>query len=424
MKPERHIDLAVLERSGIAQLLEALKNKGYRTLGPVVRDGAIVLDELQSLADLPSGWTDKQDNASYRLERREDEALFSYSLGPHTWKRFLLPQSIRLWEAVREKKGFRIITQKEEDPKLAFLGVRPCDLHAIHIQDRILMPLSHPGSKGAKRCFSSEPLDDASPPSGSMPDTQSPRCSPLLFDDPVYKARRLGAFIVAVNCTKAGGTCFCTSMKTGPGATSGFDIALTEISAAEDGCFVAEVGSEKGADILRGIAHRKAGKKEKEMVQAALAQAISGMSRALEMDGMRDILSRSYELQEWQVVGSRCLTCGNCTMVCPTCFCTSVDDSSDLSGTLAERRRRWDSCFTLSFSYIHGGGSVRSSPAARYRHWLIHKLATWNDQFGTPGCVGCGRCLTWCPAGIDHLEELQAIRHSGLSSVTQEKESC
>jgi ferredoxin len=96
-------------------------------------------------------------------------------------------------------------------------------------------------------------------------------------------------------------------------------------------------------------------------------------------------------------------------MACPTCFCTTVDDVTDLTGSQAVRSRRWDSCFSMDFSYIHGG-SVRSSGASRYRQWLTHKLASWQDQFGASGCVGCGRCITWCPVGIDLTEEVEAIR--------------
>jgi sulfhydrogenase subunit beta (sulfur reductase) len=108
-------------------------------------------------------------------------------------------------------------------------------------------------------------------------------------------------------------------------------------------------------------------------------------------------------------VASRCLGCANCTLACPTCFCASVSDTTDLEGETAARVRRWDSCFTLDHSYIHGG-SVRASLRARYRQWLTHKLASWIDQFGVSGCVGCGRCITWCPVGIDITEEVAAIR--------------
>jgi ferredoxin len=99
-------------------------------------------------------------------------------------------------------------------------------------------------------------------------------------------------------------------------------------------------------------------------------------------------------------------------MVCPTCFCTTVEDTADLAGTDAVRRRVWDSCFSVEYAYIHGG-SIRPTPRARYRQWLTHKLDSWQEQFGMSGCVGCGRCITWCPVGIDLTEEIAAIRNGG-----------
>jgi ferredoxin len=129
----------------------------------------------------------------------------------------------------------------------------------------------------------------------------------------------------------------------------------------------------------------------------------------METRGIHDLLYQNFEHPRWDEIAARCLSCGNCTMVCPTCFCTNVEDVSDVTGHRAERWRRWDSCFTMSFSYIHGG-SVRTSAKARFRQWMTHKLASWIDQFGTTGCVGCGRCIAWCPVGIDLTEEAQALR--------------
>jgi len=147
-------------------------------------------------------------------------------------------------------------------------------------------------------------------------------------------------------------------------------------------------------------------------VDAALRvthDAIALMGRSVESFDLRDLLARNVDHPRFAETAERCLTCGNCTLVCPTCFCTSVDDVNVLENGAAERWRRWDSCYSVDYSYIHGG-SVRPSSRARYRQWLTHKFGTWIDQFGTSGCVGCGRCITWCPVGIDVTEELTAIR--------------
>ena len=232
------------------------------------------------------------------------------------------------------------------------------------------------------------------------------------FVDPAYQSRREELFIVAVNCGQSGGTCFCVSMQTGPKATSGFDLALTEVVRDGSHFFVVEVGTERGAEVLKNIPHREATPEESSAAANTVAETARHMGRTMDTRGIKELLYRNAEHPRWDNVAARCLTCANCTMVCPTCFCTTVEDVTDLTGDHAERWRKWDSCFTMDFSYIHGG-SVRATPMSRYRQWMTHKLATWIDQFGSSGCVGCGRCITWCPVGIDITEEVRALRQSG-----------
>ena len=367
---------AILERADFPCLLAALTERGFRLVGPTVRDGAIVFDDLTSETDLPIGWTDEQDGGKYRLKRRNDNALFGYAVGPDSWKKFLFPPNVRLWSAQRQNGRFEFQPDQQQAPKLAFIGVRACDLAAMAVQDRVFM--------------------------GS-------------FTDPIYKARREGAFIVAVNCGTAGGTCFCVSMKTGPKARSGFDLALTEV--LEDGrhYFVVETGSEAGAEVFANITSRAAADAELRAADVVVENTAAHMGRSMDAANVKELLYANLDHPRWDEVASRCLTCANCTMVCPTCFCTTVEDVTDLTGEHAERWRKWDSCFTMDFSYIHGG-SVRSSAKSRYRQWLTHKLATWIDQFGTSGCVGCGRCITWCPVAIDITEEVRAIRETDRTS--------
>jgi sulfhydrogenase subunit beta (sulfur reductase) len=357
-----------IDRAGLDQLFGALQRRGYTLVGPMVRDRAIVLDELDSTADLPAGWTDVQEGGTYRLERRNDDALFGHNAGPNSWKSFLFPSELRIWTARQAADGDLEVTEDDTPPpRYAFIGARSCDLHAIAVQDRVFM-------EGG-------------------------------YVDQDYRARREGAFIVAVNCGQAAATCFCVSMDTGPKATSGFDLALTEVGAT----FTVEVGSELGAEVLAELPHRAAEQTELEAAERAIANAAAGQTRAIETDGIKELLYRNRDSPRWDDVADRCLTCGNCTMVCPTCFCHTVEDVTDLAGEEAERTRLWDSCFTLDHSYIHGG-SVHGSTKARYRQWMTHKLATWIDQFGTSGCVGCGRCIAWCPVAIDITEEAAAIR--------------
>ncbi|MCF6148761.1 MAG: sulfite reductase subunit A [Candidatus Kuenenia sp.] len=364
----------ILKHDHFQTLIDLLKEREYRIVGPTLGEGAIVYDDLNTVDDLPIGWTDDQDGGVYRLKKRNDRAFFGYTVGPHSWKKFLFPSQLRLWKARRDENGFHIENDKNEIRKFAFIGVRSCDLHAISVQDTVFMH--------------------------------------GIYSEPNYKARREHTFILAVNCGMAGGTCFCASMSTGPEATSGFDLALTEILQEKgEHYFVVETGTELGAEILLNVPHREAKKEEIHAAETIIKNTSQSMGRTMETKDIKDLLYRNYEHPRWDDVAKRCLTCANCTMVCPTCFCTTVEDVTDLTGEHAERWRKWDSCFTMDFSFIHGG-SIRASAKSRYRQWMTHKLATWIDQFGTSGCVGCGRCITWCPVAIDITEETREIRKS------------
>jgi ferredoxin len=359
----------LIDLDGLGDLYQMLVAEGYRVIGPAVQDGAIVLRELASADELPFGWGVELAAGSYRLRRRADDAAFGHAAGPQSWKRFLHPPREKLWSATRTADGFDVDEDGEQPPRYAFLGVRPCDLRAIEIQDRVL---GQPGSR--------------------------------------YAGRREAAFVIAVNCTEPGETCFCASMGTGPGAgQDGFDLALTETVGEGGHRFLVDVGSARGAAVIGQVPSEAATEDAVQRTRSEVSAAASRMGRQLDTGGLRDLMAGSHGAARWDDVAARCLTCGNCTLACPTCFCTSVEDSSDLTGEHAERWELWDSCFDLDFSYLHGG-SVRTSPKSRYRQWLTHKLGTWHDQFGSSGCVGCGRCIVWCPAGIDLTEEVKALR--------------
>jgi ferredoxin len=366
------------EAAALDALFGALRGRGYTLVGPRLEDGAIVYGVLERADELPIGWTEVQDAGRYRVQRRPDAARFGGTVGPHAWKRFLHPPALRLWRAERDDAGgFAVQDAPEPPPRYAFLGVRPCDVAAIAIQDRVFTGGAHV--------------------------------------DPDYAARRAAAFVVAVHCTEPGGTCFCASMGTGPRAEAGFDLALTELLPPDGGepTYLVEVGSERGAEVLADVPTAPAGEAETAEADRRLRAAADRMGRALEVRGLAEALLAAPDHPRWDAVAERCLACGNCTLACPTCFCTTVEDTTDLTGAFAERTRLWDSCFTLDLSYIHGG-PVRPSMRARYRQWATHKLATWEAQFGTSGCVGCGRCITWCPAAIDLTEEATAIAASAV----------
>lgn len=361
---------SVILRADLDELVQALRAKGFTVAGPVARDGAITIDTIENAAELPAGWAEEQEPGRYRLTPTDDGAVFAHTVGANSWKRFLNPPEARLYRIRTDGKSF-VAPERDAPPaRYALFGVRPCDLAGIAMLDRVL-------AEGASA-------------------------------DPDYVARRSQAFIVAVQCGRAAASCFCSSMKSGPRANSGFDLALTEIPGDRHRFFV-EAGSAAGGSILAAVKHRAAEPADEEAARHVWESTAAAIERSLDTAGLHELLTGGTENGAWQAAATPCLACGNCTMVCPTCFCCSFEDSSDLAGRAAERRRKWDSCFSLSFSYIHGG-SVRSSLTARFRQRIMHKLVWWHDQFGSSGCVGCGRCTTWCPAGIDFTREVERIR--------------
>jgi ferredoxin len=377
-------EFVIFKRNEFDRLFEVLHALGYTVVGPTIRDEAIIYGELTSAKDLPEGYTDEQNGGHYRLKKRNDQALFGYVVGPHSWKQFLDPPEKRLWRAEKTGNNFKIIPENETTPQYAFLGVRSCEIHAMAIQDRVFL-------EGE-------------------------------FVNPTYAKRRKTALVIAVQCVQAGGACFCVSMNTGPKSHSGFDLALTEVINDNSHHFVVQAGTERGQKIVEQLSNQPASNSEINEAESLILEAEKNMGKTLDTDGIQELLMQNYEHPRWDEVGTRCLSCANCTMVCPTCFCSTVEDVTDITGDHAERWQKQDSCFTLDFTNLHGG-SVRSSTRSRYRQWLTHKLATWFDQFEQSGCSGCGRCITWCPVAIDLTEEVAAIRQSSQIGSSQNMET-
>ena len=371
-----------IAKDSLQYVIDHLRRRGYRTIGPQVSESAVIYDDLDNIAQLPLGVIDLQDGGHYRLKQDSSAGYFDHVVGPHSVKNYVFPPRETLLNAARTDGGWEMQTPTQDDPPLAFIGVRSCDLHALAIQDRVFL-------EGE-------------------------------YVDLAYKSRREQLFLLAVNCRRAAATCFCHSMKTGPAVKSGFDLSLFEL----DDCFVVEVGTTEGGDALDAAdwkpctsdqlrrARELPVELEEQMRERSASTEIETdkpAQRSLDTTDIRDLLLDNLGHPRWQSVAERCLACANCTLVCPTCFCSSVEEVTDLTGDNVQRERSWASCFTAEHSYMNSG-TVRKTIAARYRQWLTHKLGSWIDQFGVSGCVGCGRCITWCPVGIDLTEEVQAIR--------------
>ncbi len=355
-----------LSKSCFPHLIDALTHEGYKIVGPQVRDGTVMWDEIQDVIDLPRGWQDYQELGRYRLEPSDSQKFFNVVHGPESLKKFVFAPREPLLVIERKNESLDVQVEPPLQEKLAILGVRACDLAGLAIQDRVFM--------------------------GD------------LFSDPYYQSRREGLFLVAVNCTRALSTCFCASMGTGPKAQIGFDLALTEL---EEG-FVVEWGSRAGKNMLASLNLPIVSAESMTKAQDQIAACARSQTRHVDNQQLPQALYDAHNHPHWDEVASRCLACTNCTMVCPTCFCHTTEEVPDLEQQRSEHTRLWDSCFTENHGYIHGK-NVRPTIKDRYRMWLTHKFASWIDQFGSSGCVGCGRCLTWCPVGIDPTEELHAL---------------
>lgn len=349
----------------------SLQQKGYEVIGPRHSDGVIVYDRIHSIDDLPAGFVDELTSGMYRLTNNGSRQFFGYTIPPQSWKRFLYPPRRELFAFRKDGKSFGPARQDDKTSSYAFVGVRACELNAISIQDRVF-------SSGDYR-------------------------------DEGYLSARKRNFIIAVNCNHAGENCFCTSMGTGPKAETGFDIVLTEIMNGDSHYFVAETGSDAGASLMEGVGAGRADESDVDAANETIRKGSAEVTKSMDISDLPKLLSDNTDHPQWDDVAKRCLTCGNCTMVCPTCFCSTVEDTTDLTGRIAVRTRTWDSCFTMDFAKV-SGGNFRISAKSRYRQWLTHKLSSWTEQFGVSGCVGCGRCITWCPVGIDLTAEVAAIK--------------
>lgn len=358
--------LQFLPHGRLDDLIRLLAGQGFQVIGPQVRAGVIAYDTLTSAADLPWGWQDVQGPGRYHLDRTKGTRCFAWANGPQAIKPFLFAPHEPLWRARRVEGCLEVEAIRPPARPLAFLGVRACDLAALAIQDRHFLAGNHP--------------------------------------DPYYAARSEEMLVIAVNCTHPAETCFCAATGDGPRAEAGFDIALTEL---DDG-FLAQAGSGEGRTLLLALALAPATPAQTAAAARALERAAAGQRRRLPLAEHLRRLYQRLDDPRWEDVAARCLACGNCTQVCPTCFCHAEQDVPALDHAVTLHQRHWDSCFGAGHGWLHGF-QVRPEIRHRYRQWLTHKLAGWQMQFGRSGCVGCGRCITWCPVGIDLTEEVAAL---------------
>lgn len=353
MKPE-----VFVEPEGLQALISILGQQGYQVTGPQVIDGTLLMRPMEDIKALPWGLISEQKPGQYRLTATEKTRAFAWANGPQALKPLLFAPEEPLWRYQKTTQGIDFEALSPSSSPLAVLGVRSCDLAALALQD------AH---------FAS---------------------------DPAYQQRRQGLLLIAVNCQQPASTCFCQATGDGPNAETGFDLLLDEL---EQG-FALSAGSERGKTLLLQLSTHTLSEEQKNQIQATRRQATQTRQPQLP-----PIKSAKYLTSKaWEDLERRCLSCGNCTSVCPTCFCHAHRETPSLDGLESLHSRVWDSCFNEDHSYLHGF-VVRNETRFRYRQWLSHKFTYWQEQYGRSGCVGCGRCISWCPAEIDITAELQRI---------------
>lgn len=337
----------VIAHENLLGWLDALM-KSFDVLGPVKsKRGQVVFEHLKNANSL-------------------DLAYCSTMLGP---RQFIYPSRQTLFDIDRGTGNCQTIVRQKAKKKMIF-AIHPCDMHAISVLDRTF-------------------LGD--------------------FKDTYYRKAREDTLTVVLNCNQACDSGFCASMGTGPflQLKDGFDVVLT----AKEQNYLMEFGSERGKAVAKKAKGLKKPKKEdfteKKEIETA---AMRSFSKQIDTDGLPELLMRNLDHPVYKrTADARCLGCTNCTMVCPTCYCYNMEETTSYDLRTTIRSRYWDSCQELNFAKVHEG-NFRSSREARLRQFVTHKLATWVQQYGCFGCIGCGRCMTWCPTKIDLTEMAKEIQ--------------
>ncbi len=327
-------------------------------------DFPAVLEKLRQEYHLYAPVRKGPDFAFAPVDRMEDLTL-DYPTTILPPKKFPFPakETIFTFEDGKFSKIQDIIPEEKQ----IVLGVHPCDVAGLRFLDRVFLGYR---------------------------------------SDPRYLRRRNNFLIFAATCKSVSETCFCLSMGTGPEATTGFDVLITDLGRR----FLMEAGTDEGEGILRSLG-AQAATEDDIAAKRSLVERLKGeFKRGVDTDGMPELCMASQDHPVWQKYGEICLACGQCGMSCPTCFCFDVREKVAPTLASGERYRQWDVCLLKEFSQVAMGGNFRPERSARLRQFICHNLSYGSYQFSLTKCVGCGRCIKVCPVDIDITEIAAELR--------------
>ncbi|MBS7611619.1 4Fe-4S dicluster domain-containing protein [Candidatus Bathyarchaeota archaeon] len=333
----------VAELNDLQRLLDEFTKHGYTVYGPIVKGKSWVFSKVSSIRELDLNYT-------------------RTILPP---KKLLHPVKNRIFD-FKLNDGFEVF-ESCNVKNIVIFGIHPCDLRAIEKLDEF---------------FSQHP------------------------EDVCYEARRKRTLIVGLTCNAVDEKCFCNSLGTGPEASTGFDILITQIS---DGFFLVEVGSSKGLDILKTLDLAEAKPEHFEAKRKHIEHLKSSFTKTADFEGLATLAKDKLDHKIWVETAERCLSCGNCSMVCPVCYCFDLYDSLDLTLKEGVRIMELDSCQLLEYAEVALGGNFRKERSQRLRHWLLCKFGAAGGSTYT-SCIGCGRCIVYCPANIDLTEIAHVLK--------------
>ena len=311
-------------------------------------------------------WGPVRQDSRFILQKIDDVSTLDLTALRTTlpFKKLLVPPKFSLFHF--DSKGYA--TDFSTLQKRVIFGLHPCDIKALLIMDEF----------HAKE-----------------------------FKDPYYYERRNRTVIIGLSCLPDD-KCFCNATGNET-VTEGFDLFLTDLGEY----FLVWVGSSRGDDLVREcpkLTDANVGHEDLKKYMQWQKHRSRQFKMDIDLTAMPEIVELSYDSHVWEQEGKKCLSCGACTIVCPTCPCYTVLDEAELVKMEGERVRRWDSCMFREYSMVAGGHNFREARSERLRLRFIHKLQSFVGKFGKPACVGCGRCLDTCPVGIDILSMVKHLQ--------------